>query len=51
MVELGLGHLFISSSSNHVFNKTDFDQYLFEITEFADCWASQAENWNSRLKA
>ena len=26
----GLGHLFITSSSSHFFNKTDFEQYLFK---------------------
>ena len=30
IVEKGLGHLFIISSSSHFFNKTDFEQYLFK---------------------
>ena len=30
MVEKGLGHLFITSNSSHFFNKTDFEQYLFQ---------------------
>ena len=30
IVEKGLGHLFITSSSSHFFNKTDFPQYLFK---------------------
>ena len=29
--EQGLGHLFITSSSSHFFNKTDFEQYLFNV--------------------
>ena len=29
IVEKGLGHVFITSSSSHFFNKTDFEQYLF----------------------
>ena len=29
-MEKGLGHLFISSTSSNFFNKTDFEQYLFE---------------------
>ena len=29
MVEKGLGHLFITSSSSHFFNKTNFEQYMF----------------------
>ena len=28
IVENGFGHLFITSSSSHFFNKTDFEQYL-----------------------
>ena len=28
--EKDLEHLFITSSSSHFFNKTDFEQYLFE---------------------
>ena len=31
-VEQGLGNLFVASSSSHFFNKTDFEQYLFEMT-------------------
>ena len=30
IVEKGLGYLFITSSSSHFFNKTDFEQYLFK---------------------
>ena len=29
IVEKGLGHVFIASSSSHFFNKTDLEQYLF----------------------
>ena len=29
IVEKGLRHLFVTSSSSHFFNKTDFEQYLF----------------------
>ena len=28
-MEKGLEHLFITSRSSHFFNKTDFEQYLF----------------------
>ena len=28
IVEKGLGHLIITSSSSHFFNKVDFEQYL-----------------------
>ena len=31
IVEKGLGHLFITSSSAHFFNKTDFEHYLFKL--------------------
>ena len=27
--EKGLGYLFVTSNSSHFFNKTDFEQYLF----------------------
>ena len=30
IVEQGLGHLFIASSSSHFFNKTDFERYLLK---------------------
>ena len=30
IVEKGLGHLFIASSSSHLFTKTDFQQNLFK---------------------
>ena len=30
IVEKGLGHPIISSSSSHFFHKTDFEQYLFK---------------------
>ena len=30
--ENGLGHFFISSSSSHFFNATDFGQHLFKMT-------------------
>ena len=29
IVELGLGHLFVTSSSTHLFNKTDHEQCLY----------------------
>ena len=28
-----LGHLIITSNSSHFFNKTDFEQYLFQYAE------------------
>ena len=31
MIEQGLGHLLITSSSFHFFNKTDLEQYLFDF--------------------
>ena len=31
MVEKDFGHLFISSSTSHFFDKTDFGQYLFKF--------------------
>ena len=30
-MEKGFGHLFISSTSSHFFNKTNFEQYLVEL--------------------
>ena len=33
IVEKGLGHLFITSSSSNFFNKTDLKQYLSTITK------------------
>ena len=35
IVEKGLGHLFITASSSHFFNKADFKQYLLTITKNA----------------
>ena len=31
IVENGLGHLFITSSSSHFFNKTDLELYISEV--------------------
>ena len=36
IVEKGLGHLIITSSSFHFFKKTDFEQYLFNPRSY-DC--------------
>ena len=30
-MEQDLGHLFLTSSNSHFFNKTDFKQYIFQI--------------------
>ena len=32
-MEKGLGHFFVTSSSSHFFNKTDFEQYVFNVNE------------------
>ena len=40
IVEKGLGHLFITSNSSHFFNKTDFEQCLFNLSWMIDQYLS-----------
>ena len=35
-VEKDLGHLFITTSNSHFFNKSDFEQYFFEKKNFVE---------------
>ena len=44
MEEQGLGHLFITSSSPHFFNKTDLEQHLSKAT----VWNILPESKNKR---